>query len=331
MKVFDIQNWQNWWGVLILLVLPLLFVLATILFRKRKARGKKIMVIQIVRSLWIPFLALYLICSKIIGMSEETVLLKIIETIITVILVSIIYRIFDFLLLSKKNILTSEEVLPKLARDVIYLIIIIISSAFVLAHIWKLDLANMLTALGVSSIVLGLALQEPLGNLFNGISLLLATPMQKGDWVNIGGEEGKAVEISWRSIKIKTRFNEHIIISNNMVAKAKIKNLSRPSRIYAELIQFGFSYDDTPEKVKEVLFEIAVQNERILKNPPPVIYMLSYDDFSIAYGMKFYVEDLEDILVIKDEIMTKVYHAAIKNGLRIPFPKQEVELKISQL
>jgi len=330
LEIFNIQNWQNFWGAFILIGLPLIFVLATLIYIKRKATGKKVLALQIGRIFLIPLSAVYLTLSKIIGLSTELTLLRAIQTIIMLIVVSMCYRIVDYFVFSKNNILINKEVMPKLARDVIHLLVVALVYTFVLSVIWQLDLGSLLTALGVSSIVLGLALQEPLGNLFNGISLLMATPFNRGDWVDINGEIGRASEINWRSVKIQTRFNEEIIIPNNMLAKAKIKNLSRPFRKYAELLKFGFSYDDAPEKVKKVLLDIAEGNEKILDSPPPAIYTLSCDDFAIIYGIKFHIKKYEDLLIIKDEIITTVYHAALDNELTIPFPRQDIQMNMAK-
>jgi len=169
-------------------------------------------------------------------------------------------------------------------------------------------------------------LQEPLGNLFNGVSLLMANPFKKGDWIQVGDDLGKISAISWRSVKIHTQFNEQIILPNNLLGKEKIKNLSRPSKIHAKLITFGFSYDDAPEKAKQLLLNIAIQNPKVLDNPPPIAVVLSMDDFVINYGLKFFVDDFEEILIINDQIISSVYKAAKKEGLSIPFPRQEIEI-----
>jgi small-conductance mechanosensitive channel len=91
--------------------------------------------------------------------------------------------------------------------------------------------------------VIGLVLQELLGNLFNGIALLIAKPFQTGDWIQVGEENGKVVEFNWRSVKIVNRFDELIIVPNNVLGKEKFK----------EFVTIGFSYQDNPAKVKEVL------------------------------------------------------------------------------
>ena len=303
-EFFNIQNWQNIWGVLILIGLPVLFAIATMVYRKRKPTGKGIIPPQIIRFFLVPFLVIHLVLNKIIGISEEALLIKISETIIVMILVSVAFSAINYLLFSENNILTKREIIPKLGRDVLHIILISIVSACVLSSVWGLDLGNLLTALGVSSLVIGLALQEPLGNLFNGVSLLMANPFKKGDWLKIGDEIGKVAEINWRSVKIHTRFNEQIIIPNNMLGKEKIKNLSRPNKIHAELLKFGFSYDDSPDKVKKIILAVASQNDKILTNPEPTVLLLSFDDFAITYGLKFFVKDYEDIVLLRDEIMS---------------------------
>jgi len=326
MEIFKLENWINIWGAIILIALPVIFIIATLIYRRRKPSGHGILPPQIMRLILIPFVAIYLIMNKILQISNDETIIKVLGTIISILLISFVFNAINYLLFSKDNLLTGKEIIPKLGRDVLHIIMISIVAACVMSSIWGLDLGSLLTALGVSSLVIGLALQEPLGNLFNGISLLMANPFRKGDWINIGDDIGKVSEINWRSVKIQTRFNEQIIIPNNMLGKEKIKNLSRPNKIHAELLEFGFSYDDTPEKVKEILTAIALKNAKVLDDPAPFVYTLSYDDYAITYGLKFFSKDYEDMNLLIDEIMSETYKAVKKNGLTIPFPRQEVEI-----
>lgn len=326
-ELFNSQNWMNIWGAIILIGLPILFVFATMVYRRRKPSGKGLVPPQIVRFLFVPFLTIHLILSKIIGFSEKTILIKVSETIIIIIMVSFLFNVINYLFFSKNNILTKREIIPKLGRDVLHIFLITIIGAGVLSNIWGLNLGHLLTAFGVSSLVIGLALQEPLGNLFNGIFLLMATPFKRGDWISIGDEIGKVSEINWRSVKIHTRFNEEVIIPNNMLGKEKIKNLSRPNKIHAELLKFGFSYNDAPEKIKAALLEIATKNDSVLATPPPAVFTLSFDDFAITYGLKLYVRDYEDIILLNDQILFDVYYMAEQQGFTIPFPRHEIDLK----
>ena len=133
--------------------------------------------------------------------------------------------------------------------------------------------------------------------------------------------------MNWRSVKIVSRFNELIIIPNNAIGKERIKNLSRPTKIHADMIEIGFSYKDEPVKVKEALIKATILIEGVLKTHPPVAITLAYNDFYINYGLRFFISDYQDQLKIKDSVMTAIYQVAKENNLTIPYPIQELYLK----
>lgn len=304
-----------------------LFILIGFVIKKRTSLNKPVVAPRIMRYLVLPTLLIYTFCTFVFDLPRIAISMKVTETMLIIFGIFFILQMLSHLLFSNDNILTGKETIPKLGRDIIQFLLVLVSSAFVFSSIWGFDLGHLLTALGVGSFVIGLALQEPLGNLFNGIALLLAKPFEKGDWVQIGGEIGKTVDINWRSVKIVNRFNELIIIPNNTVAKEQIKNLSRPSKVHAEIINIGFSYNDNPGKVKEALVEIAKTSESILKTPEPVAILISYDDFSINYGLKFFIDDFASRFLLKDAIMTKIFDVTKDKGFTIPFPIQDIHLK----
>ncbi len=313
--------------VLILVSFVLLFMLVGFIIKKRARLNKPVVAPKIMRYLVLPTALIYSFCLFVFEWSRTHTPVKVTETILIIFGISFLIQMLNHLLFSKDNILTQKETIPKLGRDIIQFTLVTISSAFVFSAIWGFDLGHLLTALGVGSFVLGLALQEPLGNLFNGIALLIAKTFEKGDWVEIGNDTGKIVDINWRSVKIVSRFNELIIIPNNALGKERIKNLSRPSKIHAELIKIGFSYKDNPKKVKKVLVKVTENLEGILKKPTPAAVTLSYENFYINYGLKFFMKDYEDQILLKDKIMTEIYDVAKENNLTIPYPIQELHIK----
>jgi len=324
-----LTNLQSIWGVILFVGIPLLFLGARTIEKRREARDMGgTLPPRIMQFFFLPMAAFHLILMKIIEIPNSHISLKISETILTIVFISFMFNAINYLFFSENNILKNKNHIPKLGRDVLHTVLILIISAFVLANVWGLDLGNLLTALGVSSLVIGLALQEPLANIFNGISLLIAKPFEEGDWIKVGDDIGRVVDINWRSLEIVNRSNELIIIPNNMISKEKVKNLSRPNKLHAEMVTIGFSYDDHPEKVKQVAQKILDSTPEILKSPPPVTLTLTYEDFYINYGIKFFVKDYADSILIKDKIMTKMYSAAIEYKLTIPFPKQELDIDI---
>ena len=300
----------------------ILFAVATTIYKKRKAKKRDVIAPQIMRLLLIPCAFVYTFCRFILELPRQHISIKVTETILVISLVSFIIGVLNHLVFSENNILDKKRSIPKLGRDLIHVSLLLLSSMIVISSIWGFNIANMLTAFGVGSLVVGLALQEPLGNLFQGVSLLLANPFHKGDWVEIGDEQGKVLEFNWRSVKLVNRNNEQIVIPNNLFAKEKIKNLSRPSKVHAEMLNIGFSYNDDPKIVKEILLKLALDSESVLKKPQPAVHTVSYEDFYISYAIKIYVKDFTNILDIRDEIMTNIYEVARQNSLEIPFPIQ---------
>lgn len=327
MEALKIANWEEaWWitGVVILLVVSV--VGATIMHRRNSARGTPSGAYQILRFLLVPVVALHLLLLKVFHLPAESLVLKITETVASIVFLALILRLVNHLFLSENNVISKRVVLPKLGRDLVFLVLVVLGASMVLSHAWGIHLGHLLTALGVGSLVIGLALQEPLGNLFNGLAILMANPFQEGDWLSVDGEVGKVVDIHWRSVKIHTMFNEEIVLPNNLLGKEKIKNLSRPNRIHAMMIEVGFSYDDPPEKVKRVLEDMVAAEPRVLDQPAPRAMTLEYGDFYIGYGLKVFYDDFEGQPALKDELMTQLYAAAETHGLTMPFPRQDVRV-----
>jgi small-conductance mechanosensitive channel len=123
--------------------------------------------------------------------------------------------------------------LPPLLRNVIltatYLTILLIALKITVPGF---SLSPLVLASGVFSLVVGLALQDVLSNLIAGVTLSVEKPLRKDDWVSISGQEGKVVEITWRTTKILTRQNDYVIFPNRFVAERELRNYIYPSRLH---------------------------------------------------------------------------------------------------
>lgn len=99
-----------------------------------------------------------------------------------------------------------------------------------------------------------------------------------------------------------------------------IRNYSQPQRLHAERIKIGFSYNDPPNLAKYVLHSTALETQGVLTDPAPQIFTISYDDSAITYEVKFFIQNYGDLEEIRDRFMTRVWYAAQRNNLTIPFP-----------
>ena len=177
-----------------------------------------------------------------------------------------------------------------------------------------------MTALGLSSIVIALALQDTLGSVMSGIALLFERPFSVGDWLQVGDIVGQVIDINWRSVRLQTLDREMVIIPHKSIGGEIIHNYNRPSRVHAQRIALTFSYNDPPNVAKQVLEATALETKGILNEPPPRVFTLSSGDFAITYEVKFFIEDHAEVEEIRDRFVTRVWYAAQRNNLTIPFP-----------
>jgi len=211
---------------------------------------------------------------------------------------------------------------PKLLVDILRLILVLVGACFVISGVWHKDLGGLLTAVGVSSIVLGLALQNTLDNVMAGIAVLFEQPFQVGDWVTVGAITGEVMEMNWRSVRVRTRGRDMVVVPNSVIGKETLINLSRPTRVHGESHVLGFSYDDPPNKVKRVLLQVVRSTRGVLAEPAPAIRTVNYAAYAIEYQVRFFIDDYARHELVVDLHLARVWYAAKRNGLTIPFPTQ---------
>jgi len=206
-----------------------------------------------------------------------------------------------------------------LLRDLLRLLLVGIGLAIVYSFVWGREIQGAIAALGVTSIVVGLALQEPLGNLFSGLVLLMERPFEVGETIEVGNVSGEVKAVNWRSAHIKAMGGAIQIVPNSKLNKETILNLSRPQPIRMEMIDIGFSYQDPPYKVHQALLELLLQTEGVLNSPKPIVVTLGYSDFSVKYRLIYRTAE-EDRWPVKNKLVTRIWYLARRHGFTMPYP-----------
>ena len=314
---------QDWfiWGAILIIVFPFAtLILGEIIYRAKAKDALLVATLNIVRNLIFPSLALFILLNKVVGLSQDTTPMRIVQTALWLFTIHGSLTVVNGLLFNQAKAGSWQANVPRLFRDLSRVFLILCGIAVVLSVVWGTDLGGVIAALGVGSIVIGLALQDTLGNLFSGIALLFERPFTEGDWIEVDGTTGKVIEINWRSVHILTRELEMLVIPNAVLAGATIRNYRRPQRLHIEVVEVGFSYGDPPNKVKQIMKEIALATKGVMDRPEPVVQTISYDDSSIGYKVRLYLADYDRVPQIRDEFVTRVWYAAERYGLNIPFP-----------
>ena len=312
------------WGIVIILGFP---GLALILIECKgffERRGS--LFAPVVSKLWryvFPCVAILLVMKQLLKLTDTQLAVKFLETGFWIAAI--------FTLLSLLNaVLTTKEVkpgsfqiqIPNLFFQVSRVLVLLGISYYIIEAIWKVNLSNLATALGVGSLVIALALQDTLNSLVSGFLLVFDSPFKIGDWIKYEDIEGQVIDQNWKTVRVKTIFGDLIIIPNSTLGQAVIINPVNPYPWVWRELYVRFSYDDPPNKVKQVILELIRATEGVFADPDPKVTISSYEDFYIQYYVGYAISDSEYELCYDydDTVMTKIYYAAKRHKLTMPIP-----------
>ncbi len=214
-------------------------------------------IFRALRNIVLPLAVLFVFLTRLLEIDRDSVLVRLVETALWVSVVYAVLLVFNVLVFENAAKESWRSRAPKLFQDLIRLLLVVIGAAIVLSVVWRQDLGGLIAALGVGSIVLGLALQETLGNLMSGIALFFERPFSVGDWISVGGKSGQVVQISWRSVHLRTAERNLLVLPNSALGRETITNYSQPTDQQMLRLSFSFGLDAPPNRVKAMLVDVA--------------------------------------------------------------------------
>lgn len=252
---------QPWfyWALTVVVGLPVLSIALTELnahlVRRRSSMSGPV---QMLRLYVLPLGALLVLLTQIPNsvISNDGAWVKIVATAFGLLVLIFILSGLNTALFLNATEGTWRQRMPSIFVDLGRIILIAAGLALLFSVVWGADVGGLFAALGVTSIVLGLALQNAVGSIIAGLLLLFEQPFQLGDWLQTDSVTGRVVEVNWRAIHIDTG-NGITIMPNSSLAEAAFTNLSRPTVAYAETVATTFTVDDSPLEVIELLNEVA--------------------------------------------------------------------------
>jgi small-conductance mechanosensitive channel len=200
-------------------------------------------------------------------------------------------------------------------------------TAFVLLRVWfpDLSLGPLLATSAVTSLVLGLALQPILGNLFAGIVISLERSFRLEDWIKVGDVEGRVVAITWRTTHVRTRDNDNLIIPNGKIAEEYVLNFYSPNPMHLARIHVGAHYSAPPYRVRRALLECVAGVEGALDKPSPDVFVKAFGESAIDYELRVWIKDIADLARVKSELMSRIWESFKRHRITIPFPIRTLE------
>ena len=209
------------------------------------------------------------------------------------------------------------QIISDLLAGVIY----IATALAVVNFVFAVPIGGLVATSGVVAIVLGLALQSTLSDVFSGVAIGLEHAYRPGDllWVE-GGVEGQVLQIDWRSTQIATAHNTIAIVPNSIMAKSRLENRSAPTPTRSVTVSVTTEADVDPRRPL-LLLDAAIKACRLpLSQPAPSIYCIGLQGDGVLYEICFSVREFTDIAPARTEILAKVHRYLRYGGVALGIP-----------
>ena len=208
---------------------------------------------------------------------------------------------------------------PLLLREIVSIVLFFVLIGTALTRILDAPLTGWLTTGTVVAAILGLALQETLGNLFAGIALHLEDSFEVGDVIRSGDFIGVVESSRWRATRIRTFNNDLVLLPNSLLARERVEVFPR-SNLNARILSVGVDYNVPPATVISVLTQAMTNIEGISHDIEPIARVASFGDSSVVYDVKYFMRDYSKRDRIDADIRRAIWYALRRNGISIPFP-----------
>lgn len=306
------QPWF-WPAVIVSVGLPLVLIGLTELHNSLARRGSRAApIISLIRNYLVPVAGVLVLISQPGAWEGEGTWPRVVWTIFGLLVLVVTINAINHLVFHRAERGSWRDRFPTIFSDIIRFTLIVVGIAMLLAWVWGADVAGIFAALGVTSIVVGLALQNAVGSIISGLFLIFESPFELGDWIEVDGLIGQIVEVNWRAVHIDGG-NGIVVMPTSKLAGSSFTNLSRASGPYVATVGTTFATDDPPHRVRELLVEVA--------RDIPLVSADSEPSTSAGDGSRFTVfiplQNPGDQYAVSTAFRTRIWYAARRAGLHL--------------
>jgi small-conductance mechanosensitive channel len=255
-----LEFWKEPWfvgAVIVAIGLPVLLIVLTEVLGHLTRRGSPAAKpIRLLRNLVLPVGALLALMAFADTVTVELTWVRVVATVFGFLVILLVLSAFNVVLFGNARPGTWRDRLPSIFIDLARLILIVVGLGVLFSWVWGADVGGLFAAIGVTSVVIGIALQSSVGSVVSGLLLLFEQPFRLGDWLDTGSVRGRVIEVNWRAVHIDT--DEGVqIVPNASLAGSSFKNLSRTPGAYFATTTLTFAQDDAPHDVLALLRQVA--------------------------------------------------------------------------
>jgi small-conductance mechanosensitive channel len=310
-----------YWAVGVAIGFPICLVLLTELQNALRRRGSALArPVHLVRNYILPLGALLILLVGAMQISGETTTVRLVATVFGFVVLVLLLSGTNATLFQGAPEGSWRKRIPSIFLDVARFALIALGVGLILAYIWGAHIGGLFTALGVSSIVLGLTLQNSVGQIISGLLVLFEQPFQLGDWIETPTARGRVVEVNWRATHIDTG-SGLLIMPNSVLAAASFTNFSRPPGTHSLAVSTTFGFDDPPDDVCAMLNRVAGALPQLRPDAAPA----SRPAGGMEYRTLIPLRSPADDGIARATFLRWVWYASRRAGLHLDEAEDEFE------
>ncbi|HWS50893.1 MAG TPA: mechanosensitive ion channel family protein [Microbacterium sp.] len=246
-----------WWMIAFAVGLPVVLVLLTELINALRRRDHPAAgPLRLLRNAVVPVGGLLALLAFAFQSPAELAWVRVVATVFGFLLILLVLSSFNVAIFANAEPGSWRDRIPTIFIEIARLVLVVVGLAILFSWVWGADVGGLFAALGVTSIVIGLALQNAVGGVISGLLLLFEQPFKIGDWLDTGGITGRVVEVNWRAVHLETSAGIQIV-PNSTLSGASFTNLSEPAGAHFATTTVKFATDDPPYAVMALLRDVA--------------------------------------------------------------------------
>ena len=214
-------------------------------------------------------------------------------------------------------------------RRVARILLIGIAAIMILGH-FEIEVSGLLATLGIGSLAIALAAQATLSDTISGFMIMLDRPFRIGDRIEIMelNTWGDVEDIGLRSTRIRTRDNRMVVVPNSVISKSLVVNYAYPNSEYRIQIHIGVAYGTDIEFARNTIVEAVSAVDGVDTRHPVEALFLEFGDLALIFRVRWWLDSYVDTRRMFDKVNTAMYNALNEAGIEMPFPQQDLNVKI---
>jgi small-conductance mechanosensitive channel/CRP-like cAMP-binding protein len=315
------------WAALIIVVLPLMIIGSGEMEERLRQRDSPYQPTIATLRVWVvPLLTIWVLARALLDTADDSLFIRLLGT--AVVLASAVAALSAFRVvvaeLADRPRRTGRRPIPRLLLALPRLLLVLATAWLLIAGVWGIDLSALLTALGVTSLVVSLALQDTLSGIASGFTLLADQPFSTGDWIESDDVEGRVIDVNWRATRIQDRNGDLVVIPNGQLAKATIVNFDQPSRLHRVKVSVQIDRSAPPTTAIAMLVDAARSTPGIVEDPPPFAQVTQIADPVVDYETSMWIEDYSLAPQVEADFGALVWYLSYRHDVPLPNPAQDV-------